>query len=164
MAGAPTCPAPPTTNTRPPLRASGRWQVSDDDPGADLHVHVHPNNPDGRRLDSQSIRIAPFTVIDESFCDTCPDASCVARTARPGTVVLKSFGKFWGLAGLRLGFAIAHPDTLLPADSARNMAELLGPWPSPARHWPSAPGRCPIPVGPTVPATACAVTRPGSTR
>jgi cobalamin biosynthetic protein CobC len=42
--------------------------------------------------------------------------------SRPGTVILKSFGKFWGLAGLRLGFAIGDPDIIA------NLAEALGPW------------------------------------
>ena len=52
----------------------------------------------------------PVTIIDESFCDTCPDASHVACASDPGVVVLKSFGKFWGLAGLRLGAMIATSD------------------------------------------------------
>jgi cobalamin biosynthetic protein CobC len=41
---------------------------------------------------------------------------------RPGVIVLKSFGKFWGLAGLRLGFAIARPETI------DRLAEMIGPW------------------------------------
>jgi cobalamin biosynthetic protein CobC len=52
-----------------------------------------------------------------------PDQTYVARTATPGTVVLKSFGKFWGLAGLRLGFAI-----LAPGPVADRLRESLGPW------------------------------------
>ncbi|GIT89828.1 threonine-phosphate decarboxylase [Jannaschia pagri] len=98
--------------------ANGFEVVADGD--EDALVIVHPNNPDGRLWPD---RQAPFTVIDESFCDVCPDASRVAEASRPGFIVLKSFGKFWGLAGLRLGFAIAHPDTLAP------LAEALGPWP-----------------------------------
>ncbi|MFA5581457.1 MAG: threonine-phosphate decarboxylase [Paracoccaceae bacterium] len=92
-----------------------------DDPAAPIHVYVHPNNPDGRLWSGGAIR-APFSVIDESFCDITPDASHIAQTTRPGVVVLKSFGKFWGLAGLRLGFAIGTPDTLAP------LRDLLGPW------------------------------------
>ena len=108
------------------FRARGR-AVLTEGPQAPVHVHVHPNNPDGRLWDA-AFGNAEMTVIDESFCDTCPDASHIARTARPGTIVLKSFGKFWGLAGLRLGFAIAHPDTLSPPD-APALGDLLGPWP-----------------------------------
>ncbi|MGR3485912.1 MAG: aminotransferase class I/II-fold pyridoxal phosphate-dependent enzyme [Paracoccaceae bacterium] len=85
--------------------------------GAGLTVTVRPNNPDG------AVRDAPApAIVDESFCDVTPDATLIARTARPGTVVLKSFGKFWGLAGLRLGFAIGHPETLA------GLTDRLGPW------------------------------------
>ena len=86
----------------------------------DARVVVHPNNPDGRLWTPTDF--AGFTVIDESFCDVCPEASHIARSRDERVVVLKSFGKFWGLAGLRLGFAIGHPKTLAP------MADLLGPW------------------------------------
>jgi cobalamin biosynthetic protein CobC len=61
-------------------------------------------------------------VIDESFCDVMPGASLIHMADRPGVIVLKSFGKFWGLAGLRLGFAIAQPDTI------DRLAEMIGPW------------------------------------
>jgi cobalamin biosynthetic protein CobC len=92
-----------------------------DDPDAPLVV-VHPNNPDGRHWPAEALRA--LSVIDESFCDVAPDQSHVARTATPGTLVLKSFGKFWGLAGLRLGFAILAPGPV--ADALR---DALGPWP-----------------------------------
>jgi cobalamin biosynthetic protein CobC len=66
---------------------------------------------------------AANTIIDESFCDTCPEASLAVHAPTQGVVVLKSFGKFWGLAGLRLGAMIAAPEM------CRRMAEALGPWP-----------------------------------
>ena len=88
---------------------------------APVRVVVHPNNPDGR-LWPQTEAGQSLTVIDESFCDVMPEASQIARAADPGVIILKSFGKFWGLAGLRLGFAIGHPQTLGP------MAALIGPW------------------------------------
>ena len=86
-------------------------------------VLVHPNNPDGRLWPAASLAQRALSVVDESFCDVLPDASHVARTAAPGTIVLKSFGKFWGLAGLRLGFAI-----LAPGPIADRLKEALGPW------------------------------------
>jgi len=92
-----------------------------DDPHAPA-VLVHPNNPTGRLWPADTL--PPLAVIDESFCDVTPDQSHVARTAHPGTVVLKSFGKFWGLAGVRLGFAI-----LAPGPVAHRPREALGPWP-----------------------------------
>lgn len=100
------------------FRAHG-WEISDRDPAA--RVLVHPNNPDGRRWQAGDIT-APLTVIDESFCDVTPEATLIAETEREGVVVLKSFGKFWGLAGLRLGFAIAQPALIAP------LRDRLGPW------------------------------------
>ena len=88
---------------------------------ADLRVLVHPNNPDGRLWTRDDF--APFTVVDESFCDVAPARSFVPETARPGTLVLKSFGKFWGLAGLRLGFAVGEPAVV------DRLGARLGPWP-----------------------------------
>ncbi len=88
---------------------------------AEAQVSVHPNNPDGRLWRGDEL-LAPFCVIDESFCDVCPDQSHIARAATPGTVILKSFGKFWGLAGLRLGFAIGDPALIAGLRAA------MGPW------------------------------------
>ena len=87
-------------------------------------VLVHPNNPDGRLWPAAALDARPLAVVDESFCDILPHQSHVARTATPRTLVLKSFGKFWGLAGLRLGFAI-----LAPGAVADRLREALGPWP-----------------------------------
>ncbi len=94
------------------------------DGGADAktRIYVHPNNPDGRLAPQTALDGADLVVIDESFCDVMPQASLIAQTATPGTIVLKSFGKFWGLAGLRLGFAIGHPDTV------GRLRDALGPW------------------------------------
>lgn len=87
---------------------------------ADAAVIVHPNNPDGRLFTPPT---TPLTVIDESFCDVCPDESLIAHATRPGVIVLKGFGKFWGLAGLRLGFAIGDPALI------GRLAQMMGPWP-----------------------------------
>lgn len=115
-------PAPTYNEHAAAFAARGRLG-NPDDPANPVHVCVHPNNPDGRLWTDAEIGQRPLTIIDESFCDITPDASHVGRTATPGVIVLKSFGKFWGLAGLRLGFAIGHPDTLAP------LPDLLGPWP-----------------------------------
>lgn len=107
------------------FRTAGRTVLAQPGAMAPAQVVVHPNNPDGRRSDAGSVLAAHsrLTVIDESFCDTCPDDSLTGLADRPGIVVLKSFGKFWGLAGLRLGFVIGLPQTLAA------LADLLGPWP-----------------------------------
>ncbi|KGJ04586.1 L-threonine O-3-phosphate decarboxylase [Paracoccus halophilus] len=111
------------------LRAAG-WQVAEPTApeglgSADLAVIVNPNNPDGREFTAQQIaRIAAgvgHLIVDESFADPRPDLS--VAPARPRNVtVLRSFGKFWGLAGLRLGFAIGAPDLLA------RLAGRAGPW------------------------------------
>lgn len=97
---------------------------------AEVVVVVNPNNPDGRHHDlSRLVEIAErlaarggLMVVDEAFADTVPDQSLASRT-RSGLLVLRSFGKFFGLAGLRLGFAICEP-TL-----ARQLRTALGLWP-----------------------------------
>jgi cobalamin biosynthetic protein CobC len=102
------------------------WDVAQDG-AVTARVVVNPNNPDGRRwTEAQATAgLAPgdLLVIDESFADTCPEASLMALAERPGVIILKSFGKFWGLAGLRLGFAIGDRGLIA------SLSAMLGPWP-----------------------------------
>ncbi|WP_204115005.1 aminotransferase class I/II-fold pyridoxal phosphate-dependent enzyme [Shimia biformata] len=109
----------PTYNEHAAAFDAARWSPAERD--ADVQVIVHPNNPDGRlwRRDEAS---APFTVVDESFCDVAPGKSLLPHLNPADGLVLKSFGKFWGLAGLRLGFVIAAPDII------GAMADATGPW------------------------------------
>jgi cobalamin biosynthesis protein CobC len=102
-------------------------QLSD----ADLAVITNPNNPDGRitakdrllALAQQLKNRGGILVIDEAFMDVGPPENSLAgEIDRGNIVVLRSFGKFFGLAGLRLGFALAAPH-LAAALNAR-----LGPW------------------------------------
>ena len=94
-------------------------------------VVVNPNNPDGRITDHAALRrIAAqlksrggWLVVDEAFVDADPAVSAVALCRDCPMVILRSFGKFYGLAGLRLGFAIAAPDMI------ERIAAGLGPWP-----------------------------------
>ena len=103
--------------------------------GADVAIVVNPNNPDGRvtsraallQLAEAMARKGGLLVVDEAFIDACPAAESLAGdVGRHGLgdalVVLRSFGKFYGLAGVRLGFAITAP-----ANAARLNA-ILGPW------------------------------------
>jgi len=109
----------PTYNEHGAAFAASGWRL-----GQDLShalVAVHPNNPDGHIWTVSDFEAA-YTVIDESFCDVMPEQSLIHLAARPGVVVLKSFGKFWGLAGLRLGFAIGDPQIIA------KLTDLLGPW------------------------------------
>jgi cobalamin biosynthetic protein CobC len=96
----------------------------------DVLLLVNPNNPTGRRIEPQRLlewhrRLAErggWLVVDEAFIDCTPECSLAAFTELPGLIVLRSFGKFFGLAGLRLGFVFAQPQLLA------QLAELLGPW------------------------------------
>jgi cobalamin biosynthetic protein CobC len=111
----------PTYNEHAAAFHAAGWEVVSDD-AAKARVAVHPNNPDGRWFDDADTA-ASLSVIDESFCDPTPDRSLIHLATRPGTLILKSFGKFWGLAGLRLGVVIGDP-ALVAALAAR-----IGPWP-----------------------------------
>lgn len=116
--GAVTIPGP-TYNEHAAAFTSAGW-VMDQDKN-DVQVAVHPNNPDGRIWRAEEFT-ASHVIIDESFCDIAPEKSLMDLAAEPGRVVLKSFGKFWGMAGLRLGFAIGDPAIIA------KLTDLLGPW------------------------------------
>jgi cobalamin biosynthesis protein CobC len=101
------------------------------EPGIDVAIVVNPNNPDGRIVEPRVLadiatRLARrdgLLIVDEAFMDvTRPSASLVPTLPERGVVVLRSFGKAYGLAGLRLGFAVAGFDL---ADKFR---AALGPW------------------------------------
>lgn len=109
------------------FRAAG-WEVlrtDPDDAPAEARVVVHPNNPTGHMFSgADEPETRPLLVIDESFADVILANSRVPQMAtRPGTLILKSLGKFWGLPGLRLGFAIGDPGLVAA------LKERLGPWP-----------------------------------
>jgi len=89
-----------------------------DDPGAvraDVLVLVNPNNPDGRRIErgvlaalaAERSDAGRWTVVDESFGEVAPELS-VADLEIDRLVILRSFGKFYGLPGVRLGFLIGQ--------------------------------------------------------
>jgi cobalamin biosynthetic protein CobC len=98
---------------------------------ADLAVVVNPNNPDGRVVERETLlelaralhSKGGLLVVDEAFMDVGPREHSVAGDVEQGgLVVLKSFGKFFGLAGLRLGFAIAAETV------AQRLEAEFGPW------------------------------------
>ncbi len=111
----------PTYNEHAASFAAAGWQIDASTGPCDASVHVHPNNPDGRLWQASDLT-GKLRIIDESFCDVMPENSLVAEAATPGTLVLKSFGKFWGLAGVRLGFVIGDPAL------TQRLAAMLGPW------------------------------------
>lgn len=97
--------------------------------GATL-ILANPHNPDGRLLDRDAVsalvarRGAGWLIVDEAFADCHPQASLAAEVRDGRRLMLfRSFGKFFGLAGLRLGFLIA-PRAMVATVRAR-----LGAWP-----------------------------------
>lgn len=96
---------------------------------ARVAVVVNPNNPTGRVVPrNELIRIGAvleqrrgLLVVDEAFADFEPELS-LAPQLPPRAIVLRSFGKAYGLAGLRLGFALAH------SELADRLRADLGPW------------------------------------
>ena len=117
-------------------RAAGRTVIqiaSIDDLPADAAIAVlaNPNNPDGRivepaRLTALAHRLAErggLLIVDEAFADLDPGLSLAPRLAGLPAIVLRSFGKFYGLAGLRLGFVAGAP-TVVGA-----LGSMLGDWP-----------------------------------
>lgn len=112
-------------------------QVAGAVPTSDVLVLIHPNNPTGacfplERLLAWQTRLdahGGWLVVDEAFMDATPETSLARFCPRPGLIVLRSLGKFFGLAGARVGFVLAQPRLLDKLD------DLLGPWAvsSPAR-------------------------------
>lgn len=93
----------------------------------------NPNNPTADRhprtvvLDAaqQLKKRGGWLIVDEAFMDPTPEeslASLAGTEAAPNLIVLRSLGKFFGLAGARVGFILAAPELL------NRMAEALGPW------------------------------------
>jgi cobalamin biosynthesis protein CobC len=91
----------------------------------------NPNNPDGRVFARRELlaladRLRPrggLLVVDEAFMDVgSPGESLAPEVGRSNIVVLRSFGKFFGLAGIRLGFVLVAPSM------ATRMSAQLGPW------------------------------------
>ncbi|MBR0971149.1 threonine-phosphate decarboxylase CobD [Bradyrhizobium japonicum] len=122
----------PTYNEYAGVLSAAGWDVQEVDEfdamaGADIAIVVNPNNPDGRcHLQKDLLALLPRVgrlVIDESFVDAVPQLSLAPEAAQPGLLILRSFGKFYGLAGLRLGFAIGNA-----ADIGR-LSAMSGPWP-----------------------------------
>lgn len=96
----------------------------------DVLVLIHPNNPSGTRFTTGQLltwyeRLAArggWLVVDEAFMDATPETSLAPLSDRPGMIVLRSLGKFFGLAGARSGFVLAAQPIL---DA---LSDHLGPW------------------------------------
>jgi cobalamin biosynthesis protein CobC len=109
---------------------AGHALVAADDASSAVEVFVNPNNPDGRiwprdTLCAAAARCASaggMTVIDEAFADLEPDSSLAPHADTPGLVILRSVGKFFGLPGLRIGFALGDSAVI------ERLRRAMGPW------------------------------------
>ena len=98
--------------------------------GLQVLVLANPNNPTGEtfapgQLLDWHARLQArggWLLVDEAFADCTPELSLASHSHRPGLIVLRSFGKFFGLAGIRLGFVLAEPALL------HRLHARLGPW------------------------------------
>lgn len=97
---------------------------------SDVVLLCNPNNPTGKRFSKDQLLAwhqtlstrGGWLIVDEAFMDTTPDNSIAAYTHLAGLFVLRSLGKFFGLAGARVGFVLAQKDSLALVQ------EALGPW------------------------------------
>jgi cobalamin biosynthetic protein CobC len=109
-------------------RAAGGEIVDPSDAAADLRVLVNPDNPSGRAHSPPQVLDLTdgALLVDEAFADLDPALSVAPLAGAPGferRIVLRSFGKFYGLAGVRLGFMIAEPALV------GRLRQALGDWP-----------------------------------
>ncbi len=97
----------------------------------DVLIAINPNNPTGQKYNKTQLldwhqqlqQRQGWLIVDEAFIDSRPQNSLLAHGPLEGLIVLRSLGKFFGLAGLRLGFVSA------PIAILEKLAQTLGPWP-----------------------------------
>jgi cobalamin biosynthesis protein CobC len=96
----------------------------------DVVLVCNPNNPTGKRYSKNQLldwhqRLSAeggWLIVDEAFMDTTPEDSIASETHLAGLFVLRSLGKFFGLAGVRVGFLLAQQNMLT------TVQEIIGPW------------------------------------
>lgn len=96
----------------------------------DVLVVINPNNPTGELIAADKLlkwhqklsTKGGWLIIDEAFMDVTPEYSLLSRGIKPGLIVLRSLGKFFGLAGIRCGFVITDKELL------QRIADKTGPW------------------------------------
>ena len=91
---------------------------------------INPNNPTAAMISAEQLlaiaeRLADgaHLVVDEAFMDFSPECSLLKHEIPENVVVMRSFGKFFGLAGLRLGFVFSSNKEIL-----HSIDERLGLW------------------------------------
>lgn len=100
------------------------------DKRVDHAVVINPNNPTGETVEAQSLLAlreqlvarSGWLLVDEAFVDATPENSLTPHCPLPGLMVLRSLGKFFGLAGVRLGFLIG------PQQQIERLRQEMMPW------------------------------------
>lgn len=96
----------------------------------DVLVIINPNNPTGHKTSADTLlswhqqlsKKGGWLIVDEAFMDVTPERSLIESEIRPGLIILRSLGKFFGLAGVRCGFVITDKELL------SLLADKIGPW------------------------------------
>jgi len=112
------------------VEACGVDEIEKRLPHCDVLVLVNPNNPTAHRFEKQQLmawheqlaRRHGWLVVDEAYLDAQSQHSLMPHCPEPGLIVLRSLGKYFGLAGLRVGFVAGEIELL------QRIAEFLGPW------------------------------------
>jgi len=96
----------------------------------DVLIIINPNNPTGELFTPDDLlswhhklaKKGGWLIVDEAFIDTQPEYSLAMQSQQKGLIVLRSLGKFFGLAGIRSGFVLAEFELL------KTISAALGPW------------------------------------
>ncbi|SCA55228.1 Threonine-phosphate decarboxylase [Candidatus Terasakiella magnetica] len=97
---------------------------------ADILIIVNPNNPTGDvyepdfllELAAKQHAKGGYLIVDGAFLDCRPSLDISSHAGTDGLIILRSFGKFFGLAGIRLGFVLAG------GKLADRLRDGIGPW------------------------------------
>ena len=97
-------------------------------------VIINPNNPTGVLVEREQLyawakKLAPgaYLIIDEAFIDMTPAKSVLDSILPNNIIVLRSFGKFFGLAGIRLGYCFANQQVLSVLQKRLGVWQVNGP-------------------------------------
>ncbi|WP_341760225.1 threonine-phosphate decarboxylase CobD [Candidatus Endowatersipora endosymbiont of Watersipora subatra] len=102
---------------------------------ANIIIVVNPNNPDGRQIHRDILKDlvhrlgakGGLLIVDEAFCDVTPDISIIGETGLDGLLVLRSLGKFYGLAGVRFGSVISFKRMVMRLNEGLGYWSVSGP-------------------------------------
>lgn len=121
----------PSQNADDAKKVIEKWLAS----GDEFHLLViNPNNPTCITFSPETLKYwssqlagDAALIVDEAFADLCPEQSVLGANFEANMVVLRSFGKFFGLPGLRLGFVFADQSLLYEIKAYIGVWDVSGP-------------------------------------